>query len=257
MRELISRKELNIVYFKFDQNLGKHIAWRKGLELFKGRYVITADDDDPVLPHALEVHHNHWLTLEQQPNYNDFWEVRTRCQTPDGKMVGAPLPLPFYDSDYIDVNIIAKNKAEMVASRRLDILKKYANVPPFPYEESCTNLLEGVRWIRAARYFKTRFVPDITRVYIPNANGLCVNKSRSLRASFNALVGYSLMISENRDLLLRYSRKEFFTSAAIIARMLDVTGVSLRPFDMKLRDKLLIHTLRPLTKLLSIFKIIK
>ena len=176
---------------------------------------MTADDDDPVLPNMVEVHDKFWSQLELQSDYGDFWEVRTRCMTPEGVLVGAPLPEPYFDSDYIKVNIRKGNKAEMNGSRKLEILKNVAGVPPFIFEDKCSNFPEKLRWIRTAKLYKTRFVPDITRIYTPNPAGLIMN-SKSMRSKYNTLVGATYMIRENRDILIGTSIKDYLREIVII-----------------------------------------
>ncbi|MCM1140587.1 MAG: glycosyltransferase [Muribaculum sp.] len=188
MAELIAQNIIDIKYIPVRQNEGKHKAWRVGLKNFSGRYIITADDDDPFLPNALEVHNKYWEELEDSSDYNYFWEVKSRCQDNNGHLVGTPLALPYFDSDYIEVNIKMGNRAEMVGSRKLEILKTDASVPPFLFEDKCSNFPENLRWINAARKYKTRFVPDITRIYTPNETGL-VSANRTERSMYNTLGG--------------------------------------------------------------------
>lgn len=219
MFELIKENILDIRYFKLKKNSGKHIAWREGIKNFRGRYVIGADDDDPISPDALEVHNRYWTQLEHDPNYNEFWEVKSRCQDTNGKLIGPSLTLPYLDSDYIEINIKNNIKSEMVGSRKVEVLKKEASVPTFIFEDKCSNFAENIRWIRAARKYKTRFVPEITRTYMPGTSGL-VNTGTSSKGLYNTLVQAIYMVWENRDLLLRYSLKNYF-------RYLLVTGAYL------------------------------
>lgn len=194
MAELINSGKIDIKYFRLNSNGGKHKAWREGLKHFSGRYVLTADDDDPLSTDTIAIHNKYWLQLEKESDYDKFWEVRTRCQNPDGTLVGEPLPTPYYDSDYIEVNIRKGNKAEMNGSRKSDVLKDIAGVPPFLFEDKCSNFPEKLRWIRAAKLYKTRFVPDITRIYEPNPNGLVLH-NKSERSIYNTLVGGGIYVA--------------------------------------------------------------
>lgn len=215
MAELINARRLDIKYFRLNCNGGKHKAWREGLKHFSGRYVLTADDDDPMLPNAIAVHNKYWLELEKENDYDQFWEVRSRCQNPDGTLVGEPLPTPYYDSDYIEVNVRRGNKAEMNGSRKSEILKDIAGVPPFLFEDKCSNFPEKLRWIRAAKLYKTRFVPDITRIYEPNPSGL-ISQRKSERSIYNTLVGGVYMLMENRWLLIKASLLLYLQEVAIV-----------------------------------------
>ncbi|MCM1081776.1 MAG: glycosyltransferase family 2 protein [Muribaculum sp.] len=188
MQDILAQNKLDINYVVLPKNGGKHMAWREGLKHFKGRYVISADDDDPFLPDALSIHNKYWTELEKQSDYDEFWEVRTRCVDSKGNLIGKPLPKPYLDSDYIKVNVIMKNKAEMVGSRKIEILRNEASVPTFLFEDKSSNFPEIIRWIRAARKYNTRFVPDITRIFEPNPCGL-TNRDKSKRSLYNGFIG--------------------------------------------------------------------
>lgn len=188
INELLKTKELPIHYIRRTENGGKHNAWRDGLKVFKGRYVLTADDDDPILNNAIEIHNRHWSQLENEKNYDIFWEVRTRCITPEGKLIGKPLDSSYIDSDYIRMTFAHKYNVEMVGSRKVEILRNEASIPSFVLENKCSNFAEAIRWIRAAKKYKTRFTSDVTRVYSPNANGLVIASKPSLRSRYNTLI---------------------------------------------------------------------
>lgn len=235
MAGLIAENKLKIVYVSYAKNGGKHVAWREGLKRFSGRYVITADDDDPILPDALEIHDRHWARLEKDPDYAAFWEVRSRCVDPEGKLVGKPLPEPWFDSDYMEVNYKMRNNTEMVGSRKIEVLREEASVPPFLWEDKCSNFPESIRWIRAAKKYKTRFVPEVTRIYEANQCGLMT--ARSLRTCYNTLVGGYYMLKENRDLMIKYDFWGYVRALAGLGRLSLITrenlsGSGLNRLDM-------------------------
>lgn len=156
-------------------NGGKHTAWRVASKVFEGRYVVTCDDDDPITANMLDVFDLYWKQLEASLDYDNFWEVRTRAQYENGKLVGQELPRPYFDSDYNEVTFKLKKGCEMIGCRKVEVLRNEAAVPDkFLFEDKCSNFPEGVRWTRAARKYKTRFVPDITRTYTIGHDSLCV-----------------------------------------------------------------------------------
>lgn len=123
----------------------------------------------------LEVFDSYWKQLEASSDYDNFWEVRTRARYENVKLVGQELPRPFFDSDYNDVNFKLKKGCEMIGCRKVEVLRNEAAVPGrFLFEDKCSNFPEGVRWTRAARKYKTRFVPDITSTYTIGHDSLCV-----------------------------------------------------------------------------------
>lgn len=163
---------LDIQYVK-KRGGGKHTAWRVATPLFRGRYVVTADDDDPITCDMLEIFNKHWVSLEENPNYNNYWEVKTRCKRLDGSLVGMQLPCEIFDSDYILLSYKYHIFCEMVGCRKVEVLRNEAKVPEvFQFCERASNFDEAIRWCRAARKYKTRFVSDITRIYNETPNSL-------------------------------------------------------------------------------------
>lgn len=245
MAQLIATNKINIVYVSVPVNGGKHKAWREGLKNFTGKYVVTADDDDPLLPDTLDIHNKYWLNLEKEPNYDEFWEVRTRCADSKGNLIGARLPEPYYDSDYIEVNMKMNNAGEMNGSRKVNILRNEAGVPPFLFEDKCSNFPENIRWIRAARKYKTRFVPDITRIYEPNQSGL-IKANKSQRAIYNSLVGALYMLRENRDILISNSIKSYLLYICLLSYKSAQAKESISQYRLRKSDSLICRILKPI-----------
>ena len=155
------------IKFVNKENGGKHTAWRVATPMFEGQYVITLDDDDPITKDALSIFDSNWSNLEKSPDYDSFWEIKTRCQYEDGRLVGKPLAEPYLDSDFNEMCYKYKNLCEMNGCRKVDILRQHASVPDsFDFEEKVSNFPEHLRWSKAARYYKTRFIPAVTRIYI-------------------------------------------------------------------------------------------
>ena len=217
VRKILAEGVIPVKYIPFPVNRGKHIAWREALKVMQGRYVITVDDDDEILKDTLSIHNMRWEELEKEADYDKFWEVRTRCMIKDpetGETRMTKLPSPIFDSDYIYVSYVLKVREEMNGSRKLEVLKECAGVPPFKFEEHCSNLSEGIRWIRAARKYKTRFTEDSTRIYEPNPEGLCISKP-SKKKCWNSLVAAQLMLKENPDILWKFDKLNYFRTIAI------------------------------------------
>ncbi len=212
--ETIIKESRIPVKFVNKENGGKHTAWKVATDLFEGQYVVTCDDDDLITLDMLEVFDKSWKELEQSPDYYKFWEVRSRAQYEDGKLVGEPLPVPFFDSDYNEVTFKLKKGCEMVGCRKVEVLRCESAVPHnFYFADQCSNFPEGVRWSRAARKYKTRFIPNITRTYIIGHDSLCTipkGQKRSLLKKYNSLVYALYVINEQSDLLFKYNIKDYF-----------------------------------------------
>ena len=214
-QRIISEAKLNVQYVN-KQGGGKHTAWRAATPLFKGRYVVTADDDDPVTNDMLEVFNKHWTILESRSDYDQFWEVKTRCKRTDGTLVGKPFSQDIIDSDYISMSYKHHVFCEMVGCRKVEVLRNEAKVPDvFPFQNYASNFDEAIRWCRAARRYKTRFVSDITRIYIETPNSLSSNilircLDGDKRITSNKMVELYYTILERRDILLKHDIKRYF-----------------------------------------------
>lgn len=128
-------------------------------------------------------------------------------------MVGEELPKPYFDSDYNEVTFKLKKGCEMVGCRKLEVLRTVAAVPEeFLFDDKCSNFPEGIRWSRAARKYKTRFVPDITRTYIIGHDSLCVTikgTKRSPKKNYNSLVTALYTLNEQRDLMCKFEYSKY------------------------------------------------
>jgi hypothetical protein len=155
---------------------------------------------------ALEIFHTEWCNLEKQANYDEFWEVRARVSR-DGKNIhGKALPQSPFDSSYIDINFKYKfGTLEMQGCRKVEVLRNEAAVPEhFVYDSQCSNFAEKIRWIRASRKYKTRFIDKIVRVYNESEVSLSSSnkgQKRSSKRTYNGLVTAIYDLNENHDLL--------------------------------------------------------
>ena len=208
----IKDNKIPIKYLK-KQNGGKHTAWRAAQKLFEGRYEVGADDDDTFPNNMLEIFDRYWSQLEKEKNYDDFWEIRGRCADENGNLIGGVITKESYiDSDYNEVFYKYKIKEEMQGCRKTTVLANEAAVPEhFIFDNKVSNFPEGIRWSRAARKYKTRFISDIVRFYYKTNESLTSSNSgsrRSLKKTYNSLCGNIYVLNERRDLMLKYDKKQ-------------------------------------------------
>lgn len=221
-KSFINEGLLHIKYIR-KNNGGKHTAWRIATKVFEGRYVLGADDDDVIPNNAIEIFEKHWRELENLTNYDEFWEIRACVQLEDGLINTPPLPSDPYDSDYNEVNYkLGLGTAEMQSCRKVEVLRNEAAVPDnFIFENYCSNFPECIRWSRAARKYKTRFIRDVVRIYIHrDGEALCSSNKgakRSYRRTFNSVVGEIYVLNEQRDLLLQYAVIRYFKTIFLLS----------------------------------------
>lgn len=259
MRQIVAENKLHIQYIN-KSNGGKHTAWRAATPLFQGRYVITADDDDPITDNMLEIFDKYWSELERSPEYELFWEIRSRCKDENGKLVGKELPVPYYDSDYNTISYKEHIFCEMVGCRKLSVLQNEAAVPQeFLFMENASNFDESIRWSRAARKFKTRFIPDVTRIYIATPNSLCSNTlQRCLNGESkilaNKIVEFYYTLKEKSDILLKWDKPRYLRAMIGFSLLATKCNIPLAKVPMNKQIKIIINCLKPLCKIYLFYK---
>lgn len=221
----LSEGKLAIRYIPLEKNGGKHIAWKMATKIFQGRYILTADDDNRLTNDALAIFDEHWSQLETESCYMMFWEIRARCTNETGSLIGKALPAPYIDADYNTNNYIWNNECEMAGCRKLEVLKNEAAVPDkFLYDDKVSNFAEAIRWSRAARAFKTRFIPEVTCIISYTKDSLSFRRSEwrgrkspaDRKREYNLLVSCYYTITERRDLLLKYAPWTYLKKIALL-----------------------------------------
>lgn len=256
VKRIINERFIDIQYIN-KKNGGKHTAWSVATPIFKGRYILTADDDDPVTNDMLEIFNHHWTLLEHSQQYNDFWEVRTRCKYADGSLVGKELPSPIFDSDYNEISYKLKIFCEMVGCRKVEVLRNEACVPDkFKFMENASNFDEAIRWSRAARKYKTRFVSNVTRIYNETPNSLssdafnrCLKGDKKIVA--NKMVEFYYTLLEKSDLLLKYDKKKYVKTILGYTFLIGLSGKFKDAIEgLNCIQKMIITCLLPFSKIL-------
>ena len=236
------------------KNGGKHSAWKAATSFFLGEYEVGADDDDNVTPDMLEVFDKEWCKLEKENDYESFWEIRARVEDSKGKLVG-PVFEKNFDSDYNEFCYkLGYGYIEFDGCRKISVLKKEAAVPDnILFGDRISNYSEGLRWSNAARYYKTRYINKVVRIYRDTPNSLCKQKS-STRKYYTNLVNSIYSINEQRDLMLSYSKKQYIFNLINIAyQCVRLKRIVLSPIISKM-DKLGVCLMFPLAFCLSLVR---
>lgn len=127
------------------------------------------------------------------------------------------------DSDYNEINYkYGFGGLEMQGCRKVEVLRAEAAVPDsFLFEEYCSNFSEGIRWSRAARRYKTRFIKDVVRTYVQRGGEALTasnaGRNRSEKRTYNLVVMNIYGINEQRDLMLRYRKKQYLKTLLVLA----------------------------------------
>ena len=255
VQSFILEGKLQIKYFRHDKNYGKYQAWRTATKLMEGRYELGADDDDSMPYNAIEIFNLEWKQLESESDYDDFWEIRGRCVDEKGRIVGRIFELDRFDSDYNTFNYAMGNgSVELQGCRKLTVLRNEAAVPDhFLFEDKVSNFPEIIRWSRAARKYKTRFISKVVRVYKDTPNGLSRGKG-NIRKNYNGLVQCIYVLNEQSDLLWKYSKKNFFYKCLILAWISKKVNEPVLKYLNNTMIRLCVFLLFPIVGIISLLK---
>ena len=263
-RELVEKwieeKRINIRYFH-KENGGKHTAWSVGVERAESEYLVCLDSDDEALPECLSIFNKHWTSIEALDEAEQFWEVKALCLKPDGSINGkGAFPKAVYDSFYQEVVYKRGIMGDQIGCRRVSVLRGEAAVPQtFIYHEMCNNMPESIRWARAGKRYKSRYVNDVVfQIHYDGGGSLCrsVNLKRSKESLYAGLVASFYLPDENYEYYAKYQKIQLIRRAVIALLNLNATGESLSDYCDGLQNqhyKRLILSLSPLTPLISVF----
>lgn len=163
--------------YYMQENQGKHIAMNFAVKQARGKFFLTIDSDDTLLPNALEIYFNLWDSITCKELYCG---VSARCRDEDGNIVGTKIPIDPMDTSFTDLRMKYKINGEMLEMYRTDILRQY----PFPtYDKRMRFCPESIVWHEIAKKYKLRITNSFTRTYFHDETCSLINnhnKSRSI-----------------------------------------------------------------------------
>lgn len=203
-----------IRYF-WQENRHKKAAFNRGVQEARGELFLTFDSDDRCVPEALERFAYHWSAIPEEKR-KKFSAVTALCAYEDGLIVGDRFPCDSWiDSDSLEMRYRYKVKGEKWGFHRTEVLKQ------FLFPENIPGLVpEGVVWSKISRYYKTRFVNEVLRIYCQDNNGNASQLTKERDASKYAaghLYWKHCVLSEDVDYFL-YDPLSFILDAARLTR---------------------------------------
>lgn len=171
--------KLPIRYY-WQENQGKHIAMNFAIQQAAcGKFWLTIDSDDTILPEALEIYFKEWNSIGDN---NSFCAVAARCKESNGNIVGDLLPRSPLDISAIDLRLKYRIKGEMLEMYRVDILRQY----PFPaYDNRMRFCPESIVWFEIAKKYKMRVVDKAARIYYHDATTSIMSAKNINRSAAN------------------------------------------------------------------------
>lgn len=169
--------KLSIKYFK-QENQGKHVAMNFAAQQARGKFWLTIDSDDTILPDALVKYSKVWESIPEAER-DSYCGVSARCIDSDGNIVGDKLPFQPMDVTFTELRMKYRIEGEMLEMFRVDVLKKY----PFPeYDSRMRFCPEAISWFEMAKKYKLRVVDVPVRTYYYDAS-VSIMRERSIKRS--------------------------------------------------------------------------
>lgn len=201
------------IHYFWQENRGKHIAFNKGVKEAKGEFFLPLDSDDACVPEALERFKYYWDSIPKDKK-NYYTGVCALCKDQYGNLIGNPFPYNPTDSDSLEIYYKFKIRGEKWGFNRTEILKCF----PFPEDENMKFILEGFIWYKIAKFYKTRFVNEILRIYYIQDSKDSDQLSRSLgdiretikkKYAIGASIYYEFLLNNNIN-WFKFKPIEFF-----------------------------------------------
>ncbi len=162
------------------QNQGKHVAMNFAIQnAVKGKFWLTIDSDDAILPNALELYFKTWEKIDDDKS---FCAVAARCKDENGQIVGDLLPHTPLDASAIDLRLKYRIKGEMLEMYKVSILKQYK----FPtYDPRMRFCPENIVWFEIAKKYKMRIIDEAVRIYFHDTDNSIMNVKNIRRSVSN------------------------------------------------------------------------
>ena len=192
----------------------KKKAVNRGVEEAKGELFLILDSDDACVPDALERLAHHWLNMPEREKAG-FAGVTGLCVDQKGNIVGDSFPGHSYlDSDPLEIRYRYKVKGEKWGFVRTDILRQF----PYPTDIE-GHVPEGVVWDEIGRYYKSRFINEILRIYYSDPEGeVQITKTGDPARYAEGHLFWKYYVLSNNMGWFRYDPLSFFLDAVRLTR---------------------------------------
>jgi glycosyltransferase involved in cell wall biosynthesis len=195
------------------ENLGKPVAWNRGVAEARGELFLSIDSDDACVPIALERFLHHWQSISEASRAR-FSAVTALAVDQHGRVLGDRFPDDVTDSDPLEIRFRYGVRGEKWGFHRIEVLREF----PFPDPGKGRWVDESLVWDRIGRSYRTRYVnEELLRHHIGTEGGLMSQVADAQRHSAMFLEVFRERLNED----LRYARwapGEFVRTAANYSR---------------------------------------
>lgn len=210
IKSFINEGTLDIEYV-YKPNGGKHTAMKMGFEMTKTPYMVEIDDDDELLPHAIEVFFKEWEAIEKECKF-DIAEIRALSMNDKGEVSGNYDPsvhIGKLDSNYIEMDWVQKRHFENITSWKMSLIQKvkiFDDQDKWLYSK-VKLISESVFWNRVARQYNTRYIFEPLRLYHSDAGDSITLSSFSRQKCYNYVFSILIILNELGNLVWKNKRQ--------------------------------------------------
>lgn len=150
------------IHYYWQENTGKTKVMDRLYQLADGEYCFLIDDDDELMPDAMEKALAKWDSFSIAER-EKIWCVCGRCIDSETKaMVGKPFPDNINEIGRKRQKKILKSCCgEKIGMQKLSVLKKYR----FPNIDGCNFIFESFLWDEINNHYDQYYTNDIFRIY--------------------------------------------------------------------------------------------
>lgn len=201
-----------IIYLE-QENMGKHIAWNRGLDIATGDLWLSADCDDSFLPNTLAYFNDKVNNLPDiirggQLSESKFSGINVCVYMPEtGNMIGTPYPMNGLVSDNVELQYRYHIQGEHWGIVRTDLLKAHR----FPQTKGHF-YTESRLWFTLAKFgYKVMCFNDCLRAYYFVQTSLTNNKFYKLDFNTNRMYLQNTIwvLANFGGRIFRYSFKDY------------------------------------------------
>lgn len=227
---------------------GKHTVLKYAFEICDTPYLVDIDDDDELLPDALEVFDTEWSKVADPT----IGSIRSLTIDENGHIVGnieTDGLFKTFDASYLDVFYLTNLRLENLTCFKVQAVRE-SNIFPTSYYMKGMEcfLTESIFWGRLARNYKSRYISNILRLY--HYSSVSILRHKKTRQHYiNSLVSSKLVFEEHND-YLRRAPKAYLVQVAIISILTCALGLKYRDLLLNMnKGKLVILMFYPLGKI--------
>lgn len=177
-------EEIIDIYYEYQENQGKHVAFNRGVELCDTELFFCVDSDDRITRDAISVFINRWEKIQQKEHLSGMVAYRGYNEK---TIIGTEFPHGVIEETLSGLYKKGK-QGDTALVYRTDILKRF----PFPVYQGEKFMRESVIYHKIDETLKMLVIPQILYIGEYLNDGLSKNACKYEEASPNGAALYRL-----------------------------------------------------------------